>query len=81
MMPAISTSRWRSRIFGMFLSTQFSDVFHVTLCLLSVPSNKEMNYPIYDALNNEDAEKLGMKKGTVMAICKYRHGKTTDALW
>jgi hypothetical protein len=30
-----------------------------------------MNYPIYDALTNEDAKKLGMKKGTVMAIHKY----------
>jgi hypothetical protein len=38
-------------------------------------SGEEMNYPIYDALNNEDAEKLGMKKGTEMAICNYRCGK------
>jgi hypothetical protein len=40
-------------------------------------SGEEMNYPIYNALNNEDgdAKKLGMKKGTVMAICNYQQGK------
>jgi hypothetical protein len=43
-------------------------------------SGEEMNYPIYDALNNEDgdAKKLGLKKGTVMAIRNYRHGKNNQ---
>ena len=37
-----------------------------------------MNYRLYDALENADgdAKKMGIKKGTVMAIRNYRYGKS-----
>jgi hypothetical protein len=48
-----------------------------TLTVAFKGSSEEMNYLIFDALNNEDAEKFGMKKGIVMVIRNYRHGKNT----
>jgi hypothetical protein len=43
-----------------------------TLTVAFKGSSEEMNYLIFDALNNE-----GMKKGIVMVIRNYRHGKNT----